>query len=186
MPRHAPNDPRLPRCPWQSHEECVWRHDMDKTWQGKNIWDLKNWRSPFVATPRQQEDQGMALQVDPLKANIPGLTRACAKPNTHTHTHTLSLSLSLNCTKLFNTFLLCKGKRKILRKYMYCWWLGLLLILPQIVLITIATTNDMIKISSSSHVILEHMEWACYPHMWFLSTWSEHVMWFLRVGWLNK
>jgi len=52
-----------------------------------------------VATPRQQEDQGMALQVDPLKANIPGLTRACAQPNTHTHTHThthtLSLSLSI-------------------------------------------------------------------------------------------
>jgi hypothetical protein len=92
------------------------------------------------------------------QGHVPSLT------HTHTHTHSLSLSLSLslNCTKLFNTFLLCKGKRKILRKYMYCWWLGLLLILPQIVLITIATTNDMIKISSSSHVILEHMEWACY------------------------
>jgi len=75
-----------------------------------------------VATPRQQGDQGMALQVDPLKANIPGLTRACALPITHTHTHTLSLSLSLSLSIVQNFSILSffAKEREKYEENMYC------------------------------------------------------------------
>ncbi len=95
-------DPRLPRAHGKAMKSVVVGHDIGRTCKGMFVGVLSlgpsqclnfftfshEWpfwefcRRPFVATPRQQGDQGIALQMDPLKANIPGLsglTRACTQ-----------------------------------------------------------------------------------------------------------